>query len=112
MKEKVTPRKELYPIISNIINARFRQTKTWVSRGEIVYDLLKRRESASTIEHNWKRNFAKIEAGKRHQEWETTLEGYAGNWVDWFSARFEEESYRMIFIRTKDSNHNWMYKPK
>jgi hypothetical protein len=112
MKTKATPRKELYPVIINIINNRFRQTKIWVSREEIIFELLNRQESVSTIEHNWKRNLAAIEAGKRYQEWETTLEGYTGNWVDWFSARFDHEGYGREFKRERDSNSNWSYKPK
>jgi len=112
MGAKTTPRKELYPIIVKIINQRFRRTRTWVSREEIIHGLLNTRESASTINHNWKLNLAKIEAGKRHQLWETTLEGYAGNWVDWFSAKFDHEGYGRELQRGKDGYDHWAYKPK
>lgn len=112
MQVKSTPKKELYPIITDIISHRYRQTRTWVSRDEIIFELLRRRESASTINSNWKRILAKIEAGGKHQEWETTIEGYTGNWVDWFSKQFNQEGYGSEFQRTKDGNNNWAYKPK
>lgn len=112
MEIKSTPKKELYPIIVEIIRDRFCQTRTWVSRDEIIFGLLNRQESASTIRSNWKRILAKIEVGGPHQEWEKTLEGYAGNWVDWFSAKFDDEPYGQEFQRLKDSNKNWSYKPK
>ena len=111
MTATVTPRKELYPIIADIIEKRFQQTKTWVSREEIIKELLSRKESASTIESNWKRNLAAIDAGKSYQLWETDLEQYAGNWVDWFSARFQQEGYNQQFKRNKLSDKKWSYIP-
>jgi hypothetical protein len=109
---RITPKKELYPLISEIISEKFRQTNTWVSRDQIIFELLRRPESSGVIETNWRRVLDDIERGRPYQSWQTNLEQYTGNWVDWFSARFDYENYGNLFQRAKDNNNNWMYRPK
>jgi hypothetical protein len=105
-------RKVLYPIIASIIHEKFKQTGTWVGRDEIAYELTQREDSSSIVKSEWERNFARIKKeDKRHQKWETTVEGYAGNWVDWFSARFEPEGYDKEFCRAAACDDKWAYKP-
>jgi hypothetical protein len=112
MPSSPTPKKELYPTIADIIIRRYRQTRDWVSRDEIISELLSGRESASIIKHDWELNLAKIKAGKKYQDWETVLENYAGNWIDWFSKQFEYEGYHLDFRREKDNENKWVYMPK